>query len=127
MKSAFFLICIIFCTFPLVAIGEEANTKYETRQECPLPILNIKPSQGQAALLAYNLTEKEKMVFQDMDKASSPVPESQNPEQDLENVYKVIVPIGAKYGLDRNQSIAFWTRVTFSLFERDEYRPQCGN
>ncbi len=38
-------------------------------------------------------------------------------DTDIDRCYEVIIPIGREAGLEEKDSIAFWTRVTFSEFE----------
>ena len=83
-----------------------------------LPILNFTPLNGQRALINYKFTEIEQKIFREMDHATVNLPETKNPDEDLKKCYEVITPIGAKYGLSQRQSIAFWTRATFRLFEK---------
>lgn len=78
-----------------------------------LPVLKIQRLQGDQALLDHELTPNEQKLFKEMDKATAGIAEDSN----LEAYYAAIVLIGAKYGLNRQQSIAFWTRTTFMLFE----------
>ena len=69
--------------------------------------------EGDDAFLGYKLTEKEKKVFLEMDRACVGIA----PDSDLDAYYKIIIPIGAKHGLDDRKAIAFWTRTTLSTFE----------
>lgn len=82
-----------------------------------LPILSISRALGDAALLAHTLTPDEKRLFLKMDSACVQLPE----DTELEGFHVRVVGIGAEAGLSRAQSIALWTRVTFSLFEPEEY------
>jgi hypothetical protein len=45
--------------------------------------------------------------------------QNKNAAQDIENCFETIVPIGAKHGLTKEQSIAFWTRAAFRLYEKE--------
>ncbi|MGB4776220.1 MAG: hypothetical protein WBP45_13680 [Daejeonella sp.] len=92
------------------------NNSFDNKTDS-LPILTIKPSQGEKALIDHILTAKEQSIFSEMDSAVSKLPQKQIPEEDLQQAYKAIIPIGKKYGLTEKQCIAFWTRTTFSLFE----------
>jgi len=78
--------------------------------------LDIDPVQGDEQLLEYELTELEQTIMSAMDAATDQV-STDDDEQDLEACYEAIIPIGAKYGLDEQQSVAFWMRSTFSMFE----------
>lgn len=77
------------------------------------PILAFRRSQGDDVLVGYQLTPLESSLFREMDSAGLELPV----DADLDRYYSVIVPIGAKHGLDAAQSIAFWTRTTLSSFE----------
>ena len=79
-----------------------------------LPILKIKQEDGDQALLRYDLTDVEQTLFKEMDDATSKLPES----SPLDQYHDVVATAGSKHGLSRRQSIAFWTRATFSMFEQ---------
>ncbi|UCH88584.1 MAG: hypothetical protein JSV49_10055 [Thermoplasmata archaeon] len=83
-----------------------------------LPILQYIAEQGDNKLLNHEITTDEKALFRELDAATAAVDSDQ-----LEAIYEVIVPIGAKYGLSRNETIAFWTRCTFGIFEPCEFAP----
>jgi hypothetical protein len=78
-----------------------------------LPVLKIKRSAGDDALLAHKLTEEERALFERMDSATS----SLSPETDLTEYHRIVSAIGAAHGLTPQQSVAFWTRTTFMVFE----------
>ena len=59
------------------------------------------------------MTSQEQEVFSAMDKAVAVADEDAPLDDNLE----LVIPIGAKFGMDVEQSIAFWVRTTFSLFE----------
>lgn len=77
------------------------------------PILRIKHSDGDDALLQYKLTESERALFKEMDSAVVAL----GNEIDLNRCHNAVVPIGKRHGLNEQQAIAFWTRTTFSEFE----------
>jgi hypothetical protein len=83
-----------------------------------LPILAIPRAAGDAALLSHALTADERRLFLKMDSACVQLPE----DTELEGFHERVVGIGAEAGLSRVQSIALWTRVTFSLFEPEEFQ-----
>jgi hypothetical protein len=85
-----------------------------------LPILAIERAAGDAALLSHALTPDERRLFLKMDSASLQLPE----DTELEGFHERVVGIGATEGLTRAQSIALWTRVTFALFEPEEFQPE---
>jgi hypothetical protein len=78
-----------------------------------LPVLKIRRAQGDDALLKHKLNDDEKKLFKEMDTATGELPE----DTDLEDYHRLVSEIGAKYGLSKEQSIAFWTRTTFMVFE----------
>ncbi|MEY3297497.1 MAG: hypothetical protein RLZZ597_757 [Cyanobacteriota bacterium] len=77
------------------------------------PILAHRRDAGDEALLNHQLTEKEQPVFREMDQATSGIAG----DSDLDAYYQIVIPIGDRHGLSAPQSIAFWTRATFSTFE----------
>lgn len=83
-----------------------------------LPILKYNPEQDDDKLLKHEMTSDERHLFREMDAAVSSVP-----TDELETIYKVILPLGFKHGLKDNETIAFWTRSTFRLFEPPQYSP----
>jgi len=78
-----------------------------------LPLLQFTRGDGEGALLSHKLTDLERAIFMEMNSATLTLPE----DSPLEKYHEAVVPIGAKHGLDAKQSIAFWTRSTFSIFE----------
>jgi hypothetical protein len=78
-----------------------------------LPLLRFTQKDGEDALLRYKLTEVEQKLFKEMDSATAKLAE----DAPLDANHDTVAQIGAKYGLGRSQSIAFWTRATFSIFE----------
>ena len=78
-----------------------------------LPVLDYTPYQGDQVLLDHKLTKDESQLFREMDRA---VVQAENGD-DIEKDYNLVAEIGAKHGITREQSIAFWIRTTFSFFE----------
>jgi hypothetical protein len=78
-----------------------------------LPILKIRRSQGDDALLFHKRTKDEQTLFKEMDAAAVKLPK----KSDLSEYHRVVAEIGSKYGLKPKQSIAFWTRTTLMIFE----------
>lgn len=64
------------------------------------------------------MTPDEKALFGELDAASTALD-----SDELEAKYEVIVPLGTKHGLRRNEAIAFWIRCTFRIFEPPEFAP----
>lgn len=83
-----------------------------------LPILQYKPGQDEDRLVEHQMSQDEETLFAELDEASSEID-----NDDLEVTYEVIVPLGAAHGLTANETIAFWTRSTFRIFEAPEYSP----
>lgn len=81
-----------------------------------LPILRYTADQGEDQLVEHEMTDEEKALLSELDEASAAV-ESDDPE----DTYAVITPIGAAHGLSKNETIAFWVRTTFAMFEPAEY------
>jgi hypothetical protein len=77
------------------------------------PVLKIQRAEGHNALLGYKMTAKEKKLFQAIDQKCARLPI----KSELVEYHKVAIQVGKKYGLSRDQSIAFFTRTTFSKFE----------
>lgn len=77
------------------------------------PILSIPRSASADALLKYKLTNEEKKLFKEVDRECAKLPK----DAELDAYHKVAVEIGGRYGLTPDQSIAFFTRTTFSAFE----------
>jgi hypothetical protein len=78
-----------------------------------LPILNYDPSQGDQILLKHKLTQDELALFSKMDQATI---DAGNPTDPKIN-FDIVTRVGKQYRLTREQSIAFRSRSTFSLFE----------
>ena len=77
------------------------------------PILQYSRTHSSDVLAQHAATDKEKQLFQRMDSAVVALQD----DPDLDMCYAAIIPIGAEAGLNEEQSIAFWTRMTFSEFE----------
>jgi hypothetical protein len=86
-----------------------------------VPILQYSPDQGDEQLLSHQMTDDENALFSELDAASAAVE-----SDELDAIYQVIVPLGAAHGLSANETIAFWTRSTFSMFEAPEFSPTSG-
>ena len=78
-----------------------------------LPILKIRRSQGDDALLEHQLTADEQRLFKVFDKATTKLPKG----TDLSEYHQTVAGLGEQFGLTPQQCIAFWTRTTFSMFE----------
>lgn len=85
--------------------------------EGPLAILRISPAAGEAALQAHELDAEERLVFEAMDQAVQARCGHTDAEAELEANFDCVAAVGRRFGLDRSQSIAFWVRSTFGLFE----------
>ena len=83
----------------------------------PLAILRIPQGAGEAALRAHALDARERRVFEAMDAALVPLAETGDVARDFAARCEAAAAVGAAHGLDREQSIAFWVRATFSRFE----------
>jgi hypothetical protein len=83
----------------------------------PLPILRIPRAAGESALRSHQLDARERVVFEAMDAAIQRLPHAGNAADDFAANCDCVAAIGAAHGLDRDQSIAFWVRATFSRFE----------
>ena len=77
------------------------------------PILKYTRDQSSEVLLKHEATDDEKRLFKRMDSAVVAL----TGDTDIDRCYEVIIPIGREVGLDEEDSIAFWTRMTFSEFE----------
>jgi hypothetical protein len=78
-----------------------------------LPVLKIRRSLGDDALAAHKLTADEQRVFKVFDSATAKLPE----DSDTSEYHRLVAELGEQFGLTPDQSIAFWTRTTFMLFE----------
>ena len=78
-----------------------------------LPVLKIRRSQGDDALLDHKLTADEQRVFKAFDSATAKLPE----HSDISEYHRLVEELGKQSGLTPAQSVAFWTRTTFMLFE----------
>jgi hypothetical protein len=87
--------------------------KPSSRKRLTLPVLKIRRAEGDEALLRHKLTADEKRVFGVFDKATAKLPK----DTDLSDYHRVVVKLGEQFGLTPPESIAFWTRTTFMLFE----------
>jgi hypothetical protein len=78
-----------------------------------LPVLKIRRTQGDDALLSHKLTADEKRLFKVFDTATAKLPKG----TDLSEYHTKVAELGEQFGLTPGQSIAFWTRTTFRIFE----------
>ncbi len=78
-----------------------------------LPVLKIRHSQGVDALLDHKMTADEQRVFKVFDAATAQIPRG----ADLSEYHQLVAELGEQFGLTPEQSITFWTRTTFMLFE----------
>lgn len=85
-----------------------------------LPVLEYVREDGDQVLLSHEMTYDERTLFQQMDEAVA----SASDDDDIEADYAIVEAIGSDNGLTRNQSVAFWTRTTFSIFEPEEFDPR---
>jgi hypothetical protein len=83
----------------------------------PLPILRISRAAGAAALMAHELDVDERVIFEAMDAAVQQLSQTGDAAHDFDANRDCVATVGAAYGLDRADSIAFWMRATFSRFE----------
>ena len=77
------------------------------------PILRFSRDQGSDVLLRHEATDAEKQLFKKMDSAVIAL----KGDADLDRCHEAIIPIGREAGLEEEDSIAFWTRMTFSEYE----------
>jgi|GEM_PF-6816641 len=104
LKGIVFAIALLAGTFPAQA-GDGVAATY--------PILAIQRAASSDALLEHELTAAERRLFREIDAATARLPSGAT----LVDHHRVAVEIGARYGLDARESIAFFTRTTFSEFE----------
>jgi hypothetical protein len=78
-----------------------------------LPIVEIRRSEGEAALAGYTLTKLEASILQEMEAALASLPAN----APLEACHRLVSTVGAQHGLRRALSIALWTRASLRLFE----------
>ena len=78
-----------------------------------LPIVEIRRSEGEAALARHSLTKLEEAIVQEMESALSGLP----PNAPLETCHRLVSAAGARHGLRKGLSIALWTRASLRLFE----------
>jgi hypothetical protein len=78
-----------------------------------LPVLEIRRSQGDNALLSHKLTADEQRVIKVFDSATAKLAE----DAELSEYHRAVAELGHQFGLTSEQSVAFWTRTTFMLFE----------
>lgn len=78
-----------------------------------LPIVEIKRSEGEAALARYTPTRQESALLQEMEAAVAGV----SPSEPLETCHRAVSAVGAKHGLRKGMSVALWTRGSLRMFE----------
>lgn len=78
-----------------------------------LPILHVRRSQGDDAFVSYKLTLDEQRVVKVFDQAIAELPD----DADVSACHQMVAAIGEQFDLTPEQSVAFWTRTTFSIFE----------
>lgn len=110
-KMRLFLIFILI----LIMTACSPNNAETSSSKESLPILQIKHSEGGDALLDHELTPLEQKIFQEMNAATSVLPKKEDSQEDLQQVHQAIIPIGKKYGLSEEESVAFWTRTAFGI------------
>ncbi|MDX6007969.1 hypothetical protein [Cupriavidus necator] len=104
MKSIVLLIALL--VGPITAMAESVLETY--------PILTIPRSDNSDVLLRYKLTAREKTLFKEIDSETAKL----SPTAELSEYHDVAIRVSRKYGLSTDQSVAFFTRTTFSEFEQ---------
>lgn len=95
---------------------QSASADVETKPAIAVqmyPILKYSRDQRSDVLLQHKATAAEKHLFKKMDSAVVAL----KGDPGLDRCYEVIVPIRREAGLGEKETIAFWTRMTFSEFE----------
>jgi hypothetical protein len=77
------------------------------------PILAIPRTAGADALLKYELTPRERVLFKEIDAKTTALPSDATSAQ----FRTVAAQVGRRFGLTPEQSYAFFVRATFSEFE----------
>lgn len=77
------------------------------------PVLLIPRTDEPGALLKYKLTAEERRLFKEIDSETAKLP----PDADLSAYHAIAIRIGKRFGLGSRESVAFFTRTTFSQFE----------
>jgi hypothetical protein len=78
-----------------------------------LQIVEIRRSEGEAALARYTLTKLEAAILQEMEAALAGLPAN----APLEACHRIVSAVGAKHGLRKATSVALWTRASLRVFE----------
>lgn len=78
-----------------------------------LPLLLYTPHDGSHMLAAHQMTEREQVIY----RAITEVTDTLAEQGRLEEFDAVAAEIGARYGLNERESIAFWKRATLNEFE----------
>ena len=81
-----------------------------------LPILALSRIDGDQVLRGYKLTPDEQKLFKELDAATCIL----LMDAPIRDYHDVAVRIGEKYGLTRQQSVAFFMRAMLSTFEEAE-------
>jgi len=99
----------------LLALCVAAGCPGATPDATAFPVLAIRRGAGDDALAQHTLTAREQALFQAMNDSIGPLPKDAP-----EAAYReAIVAVGARFGLSAGESIAFYTRTFFSIFEPD--------
>ncbi len=104
MKSIVLTIALL--VGPITAMAESVLETY--------PILAIHRPDNSNALFRHKLTAHEKTLFKEIDSETAKL----SPTADLSEYHDVAIRVGRRYGLTPDQSVAFFTRTTFSEFEQ---------
>jgi hypothetical protein len=91
------------------AVAPDRGGQKVSRVHC----LTSRRSEGDDALLNHKLTADEQRVFKVFDSATAKL--AKDAEQS--EYHQTVAALGKQFGLTEEQSIAFWTRTTFSMFE----------
>lgn len=81
-----------------------------------LPILALSRTGGDQMLRGHKLMPDEQKLFEELDQATCIL----LMDAPIRNYHDVAARIGAKYGLTRQQSVAFFMRAMLSTFEEAE-------
>lgn len=81
-----------------------------------LPILALSRTDGDQVLRGYKLTPDEQKLFKELDAATCLM----LMDAPIRDYHDVAARIGEKYGLTRQQSVAFFMRAMLSTFEEAE-------
>ena len=104
MKS--FLLILLVC-FSVQAQAQQGASSY--------PVLLIPRTADPDALLKHKLTADEKRLLKEIDSETAKLPL----DADLTAYHAIAILIGKRFGLSSRESVAFFTRTTFSQFESE--------